>query len=155
MIMIIAQIFLGFLWSNFLEWFLHKNVLHGMGRDKGSYWSYHWRHHKTSILNKFYDAEYEKSVIGSASNFRESFLIAALVLVHFPLLFLVPVFYLTTVVSAIAYYVLHSRSHRYPEWGKRYMRWHYDHHMRDSNSNWCVTLPVADVLLNTYKNKSE
>ena len=48
------------------------------------------------------------------------------------------------------YLLIHNISHKYPEFSKKYIRWHYDHHMgKNQNKNWCVTYPLADYLLGT------
>ena len=33
---------LGLLYSNAGEWLLHKYLLHGLGRRKGTFWAFHW-----------------------------------------------------------------------------------------------------------------
>ncbi|MBW2687309.1 MAG: hypothetical protein JRE19_15565 [Deltaproteobacteria bacterium] len=35
----------GLLYSNAGEWFIHRYVLHGRGRNKQSVWSFHWHDH--------------------------------------------------------------------------------------------------------------
>jgi len=45
---------------------------------------------------------------------------------------------------------MHRKSHLDVEWGKKWMPWHWDHHMgRDQNANWGVTLPLWDYALGT------
>lgn len=35
---------------------------------------------------------------------------------------------------------MHRRSHLEPEWAKKRIPWHYDHHMNSNqDANWCVT----------------
>ncbi|MBK8693335.1 MAG: hypothetical protein IPN17_13835 [Deltaproteobacteria bacterium] len=33
---------LALLYSNAWEWVIHKYVLHGMGKSRESFWSFHW-----------------------------------------------------------------------------------------------------------------
>ena len=48
------------------------------------------------------------------------------------------------------YYYLHRRAHLEPEWAKKKLPWHYDHHMNSNqDANWCVTKPWFDYLLGT------
>jgi hypothetical protein len=39
---------LGLLYANAGEWFIHKYVLHGVGKRKGSFWDFHWREHHSA-----------------------------------------------------------------------------------------------------------
>ena len=46
------------------------------------------------------------------------------------------------------YYTMHRKSHIDVAWGKKWMPWHYEHHMgKDQHKNWGVRLPVFDGLL--------
>ena len=39
---------------HFLEWFVHKYLLHGLGKKKNSFLAFHWSgHHKESRKNNF------------------------------------------------------------------------------------------------------
>jgi sterol desaturase/sphingolipid hydroxylase (fatty acid hydroxylase superfamily) len=52
--------------------------------------------------------------------------------------------------SAGNYYYIHRRAHLEPEWAKRKIPWHYDHHMNSNqDANWCVTKPWFDYDGNT------
>ena len=33
------------------------------------------------------------------------------------------------------------------EWAKRWVPWHYDHHMSGKEGNWGVLLPLVDILV--------
>ena len=47
---------LGLLAANATEWFVHKHVLHGIGRKKSSFWSFHWHeHHRESRRHEMHD----------------------------------------------------------------------------------------------------
>ena len=50
---------LGLAYSNFGEWMLHRYVLHGLGRKRESFWSFHWHeHHQRSRRNEMVDEQY-------------------------------------------------------------------------------------------------
>ena len=52
--------------------------------------------------------------------------------------------------SSYAYYTVHKKSHLEPEWARKHLSWHYDHHMGpNQHSNWCVTRPWFDHILGT------
>jgi sterol desaturase/sphingolipid hydroxylase (fatty acid hydroxylase superfamily) len=52
--------------------------------------------------------------------------------------------------SSVNYYYKHRKAHLDPEWAKRHLPWHVDHHMGpDQDANWCVTRPWADWLFGT------
>ena len=36
---------LGLLYANASEWLIHHYVLHGLGKKKRSFWSFHWGEH--------------------------------------------------------------------------------------------------------------
>ena len=41
------SLFGAYVYGGFLEWALHKYVLHGLGKNKKSIFSFHWhKHHK-------------------------------------------------------------------------------------------------------------
>ena len=43
-----------------------------------------------------------------------------------------------------------------PAWMRRYLPWHYDHHLgRNQHANWCVTYPLADYVLGTREKWAE
>jgi len=93
-----------------------------------------------------YDPGYE-SVVSSWFEI-EALTIAAFI--HFPVIFFFPASYLTLVISLVSYYLLHRKSHLNVEWGKKWMPWHYAHHMGpDQNKNWGVRLPIIDLLMRT------
>jgi len=67
-----------------------------------------------------------------------------------PLLVIYPIFYLTLVFTGVRYYLVHKKAHLDPEWAKKHVPWHYDHHMgKNQNANWCVTQPWFDWVLGT------
>ena len=48
------------------------------------------------------------------------------------------------------YFYVHQRGHLDPEWAKKNIPWHYDHHMgKDQDANWGVTTDFWDIVINT------
>jgi len=134
---------LGLLYGNVLEYLIHDFIFHRLGRKKGSIWSYHLKdHHVLSRKNNFIDLTESKV---------ESIGMLGLVLVHMPFLFLSPGFWLGITGYAMAFKYLHGFQHSHPEFTKKYMKWHWEHHMKDSNKNFGVVMPLSDYLFRTRK----
>jgi hypothetical protein len=52
---------LGLIYANAGEWLIHKYVLHGLGRRRSSFWSYHWHeHHRHARKLDHRDPDYER-----------------------------------------------------------------------------------------------
>lgn len=148
---IVVGVLLGLLYGNFVEWFGHKYVLHGLGKKKSSLWSFHFHeHHKLVRQHNGGDPQYLNVTFKSPELRALSILTA----IHLPLFFFFPAFTGTLVVHAIMYYTLHRKSHLDPMWAKKYLPWHYDHHMHYQNHNWCVTFPLFDHIFGTRKKKN-
>jgi hypothetical protein len=142
---------LGVVSNNAAEWLVHKYVLHGMGKKKGSFWSFHWHeHHKNARKHGGYDPVYEQEVEDSPSRAKEVLGIVAGALVATPLLPVAPGFVAGAWASSAAYYFIHKKAHLDPEWGKRWVPWHVDHHLGpNQHANWCVTWPLFDWVMGT------
>jgi hypothetical protein len=142
---------LGLLYANAGEWIIHKYVLHGVGKDKKSFWNFHWgEHHRASRKNDFHDPDYERSPIGAHAQGKEALGIAGLMLLHAPLLPVAPYFTAAVWYSGANYFLTHRKAHLNPAWAKRHLRHHYDHHMgSNQDANWCVTKPWFDHLMGT------
>jgi len=139
----------GIVYANLIEWLAHKYVLHGLGKNKMSFWAFHWHHHGRCRRFDNADAGYQYGLL-SKLNVKETLSVALLMVAHVPLVSVSPAFTLCAFVSGISYLLLHRYSHVNSEWGKRWMPWHYDHHMgRNQDANWCVTWPLWDWLLGT------
>jgi len=81
---------------------------------------------------------------------KEAISLAGAALVVSPLLPIAPGFTLGMYTSLVNYYFVHKKSHMNPEWGYKYLPWHYDHHMGpDQDQNWCVTFPLWDYIMGT------
>ncbi|HHH11733.1 MAG TPA: hypothetical protein ENK23_06645 [Sorangium sp.] len=141
----------GIVASNAVEWAVHKYVLHGVGKKKSSYWSFHWNeHHRASRKHGFYDADYTRSPFGDHAQGKEVHGLLAISMGVVPLVRVAPSFCAGIWVSTAAYYAVHRKSHLDPAWARKYLPWHYDHHMApDQDKNWCVTFPLFDYLLGT------
>jgi len=148
---------LAIVYSHILEWVLHKYVLHGLGKNKKSPWASHWHtHHRRSRQNNNYDEDYIKGF--SDRTVRSEILgLGFLSIMHIPTIMISPLFYFSLVVCGIRYYLIHKRSHLDPEWAKKNVPWHYNHHMgKNQDANWGVTTDWVDRMLNTkikYENK--
>ena len=50
---------LGLATANAVEWVVHKHVLHGWGRRRGTFWSFHFHeHHRLVRDNDYHDPNY-------------------------------------------------------------------------------------------------
>jgi sterol desaturase/sphingolipid hydroxylase (fatty acid hydroxylase superfamily) len=74
----------------------------------------------------------------------------ALLVAHLPLIKVAPWFTGAIWYSGLNYLYTHRKAHLDPEWAKRHLKHHYDHHMGlDQDKNWCVTRPWTDIVLGT------
>jgi hypothetical protein len=144
---------LGLLYSNGLEWWIHKHILHGLGKSRKSFWSFHWHdHHAAARKFDMVDDQYRATLLEWAPQTKELAALGLGALVHLPLLPVAPFFTATVLYCGVNYYLVHRRAHLDHEWAKENLPWHFDHHMgRDQNANWCVTKPWADIVLGTRK----
>lgn len=139
---------LGLVYANVGEWLVHKYVLHGLGRNKKSFWSYHWHeHHREARLHehidKFYNRTLFKPVLDAQS--KEVLSLVGAALLHAPLFPVAPFFTATVWYSTLYYYRVHKKSHQDPGWAREYLPWHYDHHMGpNQHANWCVSRDWSD-----------
>lgn len=142
---------LGLLYSNAGEWIIHKYVLHGQGRRKDNFWSFHLaEHHLAASRNGGRDPVYDKLRWRWDAQTKELFGLAMLAAVHVPLFPVAPFFTGTVLFGVGNYYYVHRRAHRDPEWARAHLPWHYDHHMGPNQDlNWCVTHPWFDQILGT------
>ena len=142
---------LGLLYANAGEWLIHKHILHGLGRDRKSFWSFHWHeHHKQSRKNEHIDSSYERSILGWHPQSKEALGLVALAAAHIPLFPVAPCFTGAVWYSMARYYRVHKRSHQDPGWAREHLAWHYDHHMGpNQDMNWCVSRPWFDHIMGT------
>lgn len=143
----------GLLASNAFEWAMHKHVLHGRGRDRSSFWAFHWhQHHKKTRKNGHLDDDYRRPLVESEGMLKEAVALSVGSAMLLPLAPVAPFFVGACWYSAANYYRTHKRAHVDPDWARRRLPWHYDHHMGpDQNANWCVTRPWFDYVMGTRK----
>lgn len=149
----IAGVPLGLFLANLSEWLVHRHVLHGLGRRRSSFWSFHWHeHHRAARRNAMFDPDYERFPIGWHAQGKE---ILGLSLGAIPALAVapwMPTLGLTLVGCGVEYWYKHRRAHLDPAWARAHLPWHVDHHLgRDQDANWCVTRPWCDRLFGTRK----
>lgn len=134
---------LGFVYASIIEWVVHKFLFHDMGKKRGSRFAFHIReHHAECCKNNNLDRGFSKREIPG---------IAFLLLTHLPLYYIIPMFYYALSLYGVLFIVMHNITHFWPEFGKKYIPWHWDHHMRYQNHNYNVVLPIADYLFGTRK----
>jgi hypothetical protein len=140
---------LGLLASNAAEWAVHKYVLHGLGKKKGTFWAFHFHeHHKSVRKNGGRDAMYERPFWEAPSKSKEAFGLMATAAISLPLLPVSPGFVAASWLHSGAYYAIHKKAHLDPEWARKWVPWHVDHHMGpDQDKNWCVTYPLFDWIM--------
>jgi len=142
---------IGLAVANASEWLVHKYILHGLGRNKKSFWSFHWHtHHKHSRQQGHLDSDYNGSVFQWNGQGKEALGLTLSALSYLPLAPVAPFFVGTIIYSIVNYYRKHKRAHLDPEWARKNLPWHYDHHMGpNQHANWCVTRPWMDILMGT------
>ena len=142
----------GLITANAGEWYIHKYWLHQKGKQKDSFWRFHWAiHHKTVMRENFKDSDYNKNwwTSWNPQSKEAAALIGGAVAVS-PLFPILPTFTAGIWFSQWNYFQVHKKSHLNPEWGYKYLPWHYDHHMGpDQDKNWCVTFPLWDYVMGT------
>ncbi|WP_421718162.1 hypothetical protein [Algiphilus sp.] len=141
----------GLITANAVEWVVHKHVLHGWGRRRGTFWAFHFHeHHRAVREHDFRDPNYQRFPLGLHAQGKEAWALIAGSAAVAPLFPVAPFFVGTLWYSAANYYRVHKRAHQDPRWGRQHLRWHYDHHMgRNPNANWCVTRPWFDYVMGT------
>ncbi len=149
---------LGIVYANAFEWVIHKYLLHGLGRNKASHWSFHWHeHHKKARKEDMIDDQYTgKNVFiailrgDQTAKTKEAKGLIGASLLHLPLLPVAPFFTVTVWACAANYYRVHRRAHLDPVWAEQHLPWHVDHHMgKNQDANWCVTWPLTDWIMGT------
>src|SRR5262245_57761820 len=139
--------------SNAAEWAVHKYVLHGLGRNKDGFWSFHWHdHHRNARQGEFHDPDYKESVFRWNGQGKEALALTLIGIGWLPMLPIAPFFTGTVLYGLVNYYRKHKRAHLDPEWAREHLPWHYDHHMGpNQHANWCVTSPWFDHVMGTRK----
>ena len=137
----------GILYGNILEYVVHRYLFHGLGKKKDSMFAFHLReHHIKCRKNDYEDKRFSKV---------EFLGLLLLLMLHLPLLFVVPSFFGALATYAMAFIVIHNGLHFFPEFGKKYFKWHWNHHMRNQNKSWGVVLPITDIFTGTMEKPRE
>ena len=125
-----------------MDWGIHILLHKPRGKSR---FKFHWKHHKIARKNGNCDPDYKikfwqnETKIGVAAMF-----------LHSPLYLLFPVFTTTVLIYASIYLIIHRKSHEHVEFFKKWLPWHYEHHMgRNQNANWCVICPLMDYVMGT------
>jgi len=140
------QFVLGWFYGHIFEYIAHRYLLHGRKRFKRLFRNHFKSHHNISRKNQMYDSSYENLL---SSKFEVISLSLALI-IHLPFLSFAPYFFAAILWSVMAYYIIHKISHVNTDWGKRWLPWHYEHHMgKNQHINWGVRLPIIDMLFRT------
>lgn len=145
------QVVAGMVFGNLLEWVVHRYFLHGIGKNPKSILAFHWRgHHRYSRKNGFRDPDYDETIWAWNGKTKELAALGFLALLFVPTVFVAPWLYVGMFSWVFIYYFVHSYAHQNPEWAKRWLPWHYEHHMgRNQDANWSVTFPLWDHIFRT------
>lgn len=128
----------------------HKYILHGLGKDKDSEWSFHWHgHHKTVRKDGMLDEDYFGPILANSSAQKEIKALAGVTLLHLLLFPFFPVFAVTTAVHAGKYYYKHYKCHTDVEYAFDHLPHHVKHHLVDQDANWGVTSDLVDRIIGT------
>ena len=124
MLALALQFIAGLLYANAGEWFMHKYILHALGQQQ---------HHAVCAKNGMIDPGYQSMSLTSwNTQSKELVVLAGIVLLNAPLFMLSPTFTCALYGSLALYYYKHRKAHLDPEWAKRYLRWHYEHHLGEN-----------------------
>ncbi|MEQ1067380.1 sterol desaturase family protein [Acinetobacter sp. XH1741] len=141
----------GIFVANGLEWYFHKVWLHEYpSQYRNSPFFTHIAHHKRARLNGFQDEGYAESMFKNAEMYNEKTALLGLAGAATIFLPVAPFFTAGLYYGIWNYWRVHSKSHLDPEYAKKRIPWHYDHHMTSNqNANWCVTKPWFDYIMGT------
>lgn len=141
----------GMITGNAVEWVAHKYILHGRGKKRSSFWSFHFHeHHRASRQHQMVDEHYHHSVLQWNAQGKEVIALVGGAALAIPLAPLAPGFVAGLWTHGAVYYVVHKKAHLDEEWGRKWLAWHYDHHMGpNQDCNWCVTYPLFDWIMGT------
>ncbi len=142
---------LGILVANAGEWVIHKHILHGLGRNPKSWWSFHiHEHHLAASQLDMRDPAYDRWRWRLDAQTREALGLVMATALPLAMLPVTPFFSGAVLYSIANYYRVHKKAHLDPAWAREHLPWHVDHHMGpDPDKNWCVTKPWFDQILGT------
>jgi len=150
MISWILQFLLGLLVANTGEWFIHRYILHGWGKNPDSFWAYHlYEHHAVARQFNMLDAGYQQWPKSWSSQAKEGLVLVCILTLNLPFFWWATAYACAIYFSIAVYYFLHRRAHCQPEWAKKHLPWHYRHHLVNDNKNWCISHPLFDLIMRT------
>jgi len=145
---IFLSIFSAWLYGHLLEYLLHI-YLHKPGTF--GFKKHFSEHHKKSRKQYMFDEKYHSIKI-SFKDYEYRWVLLYIPLIHLPILFFNVYFYITLLASMAVYIAVHARAHKDIHWARKYVPWHYDHHMApNQHANWGIRLPIFDYLFGTRK----
>ena len=147
---------LGLAIGSVVEWVAHRYVLHNFSIKQLSH-SHFSVHHRNSRKNSCLDVDYLTfPPTKYTSGLGEIIMLSLLGLLVLPVFWYNTPLWMGLTSHIFLYYYMHRRFHLDPKWGKRWMRWHWDHHMgADQNINWGVTNPIFDHIVGTRKHHKD
>lgn len=136
---------------NGMEWYFHKVWLHEFpSKFRNSPFFTHIAHHKRARLNGFHDQGYAESMFKNSEMYTEKTALIGLAVASTVFLPVAPFFTAGLYYGIHNYWKVHAKAHLDPEYARKRIPWHYDHHMTSNqNANWCVTRPWFDYIMGT------
>src|SRR2546430_957288 len=108
---------LGLLYAHAGEWLLHKHMLHGLGKNRASFWSFHWHdHHQQARKQGMFDPQYVRPLLSWSPQGKEAAALLVGGVLHLPLFAVAPFFAGTVYWRAWRYYRVHKRAHLDRQW---------------------------------------
>jgi hypothetical protein len=152
--MILLWLSLGFLLGSLTEWLAHKHLLHNF--DNASFSKSHFKiHHQNCRRHDGYDPDYASIIPRSIEHgWSEILMLIAAVIAVSPAAIISFWLWFSLLLHACIYYFVHRKSHLEPDWCKKWLPWHWEHHMgKNQNANWGVTTPIFDWAFGTRVNQ--
>ena len=136
-------ILLIFIYMSFLEWSLHRWLLHNIN---GPFKTHILDHHKYAAKNMI-DSDYFTKYFGK-NEFLGSIIIS---IIHLPIIYFTFYGYFTVIFYIILYFYFHRKSHINKDWAKKWLPWHYTHHCVNVKKNFGIIHPLFDIIFFTYQ----
>ncbi len=153
---VLLQVAAGYLYVKAVENLAHKYLLHELGKNKDSLWSFHFHnHHQAAVKYGMLDPAYFEPWWLNSSRAKEVGSLVSGVALHLPLAKKYPFFVATVALGTVEYYHKHKKSHTVPEWAFENMQNHVKHHLLDQNKYWGVTSDLVDRIVGTAPKMSE
>ena len=138
---------LGFIYGSFAEHFVHKKLFHGYGKKKNSIFAFHLRgHHINCRKNNFFEEKI---------SWREVIGVPAILIIHIPFALISLPAYYGMITYGLLFVIIHNTMHRFPNFSKKYIWWHWNHHMKNQNKSFNVVVPIADIALKTLQPRAK